>query len=120
MIIQTVDLSDFRRAFRDHGRSDQFSHEALELLFDHFDQTSDDIGEPWELDVIAICCDFSEYDSAREAAEEQGWDCDVDPEDFEDDAEGYQEAVDEAAVDWLQDRTTVLELDDGGVVIQAF
>ena len=63
----TVSLHDFREAFRSCGRADQFSHEALEVLFDYLEQYEDDMGEELELDVIALCCDFSE-DTAQDIA----------------------------------------------------
>lgn len=62
MITQTVDESMFVAAFDEMGRGDNFSVAARRALFDHFDEMSDDIGEAFQLDVIAICCDFSEYD----------------------------------------------------------
>lgn len=56
---QTVYLSDFRDSFK-RIRPDNFSYEGLGLLFDYFEQLEDDTGEEIELDVIAICCDYSE------------------------------------------------------------
>jgi hypothetical protein len=55
-IIQTIDnASQFRDQFRQCGRGDQFTYEALGLLFDYLN----DCGEEIELDVIAICCDYT-------------------------------------------------------------
>jgi len=59
-IIQTVDFSIFDQAFRDYNRQDNFSRVALREIFEMLDSVSDDTGENIELDVIAICCDFSE------------------------------------------------------------
>ena len=109
-IIETVTESSFRDAFR-RIRPDQFSREALRALYDYLDQYSDDTREPIELDVIAICCDWAEYDSALEAAGEHGYEPDTDDDDEQ------QEA---AALAWLQDQTTVLDLDADGVVIVSF
>jgi hypothetical protein len=53
---QTITKSDFRNAFHYMGRDNQFSYEALDLLFDYLDYAD------YELDVIAICCDFNEAD----------------------------------------------------------
>ena len=53
---QTIGLSQFRDAFYNMNRKDNFSYEGLELLFDYFEE----LDENMELDVIAICCDFSE------------------------------------------------------------
>jgi hypothetical protein len=57
----TIDTaSSFRDEFRACGRADQFSYEALGLLFDYLEQYESDTGEMMELDVVSICCDFSE------------------------------------------------------------
>jgi len=50
----------FMEAFKDMNRMDNFSPEALRKLFAFFEELEDATGEPMELDVIAICCDFSE------------------------------------------------------------
>ena len=55
-MIQTINLHDFRQAFHNMGRGEQFSYEALELIYDFFEDCDPD----WDLDVIAICCDFEE------------------------------------------------------------
>jgi hypothetical protein len=58
---QTVNtVSNFRDEFRACGRADQFSYEALGLLFEYFEAYEMDTGEEIELDVVSICCDFSE------------------------------------------------------------
>jgi hypothetical protein len=56
----TVNLYDFRQAFADCGRADQFSYEGLEILFDYLEQYEEDTGEEIDLDVIALCCDYAE------------------------------------------------------------
>jgi antirestriction protein len=53
---QTVYLDDFRQAFHNMDRGNQFSYEGLELLYDYLEECDEDM----ELDVIALCCDFSE------------------------------------------------------------
>ena len=58
---QTVNTaSNFRDEFRACGRADQFSYDALGILFDYLEAYEMDTGEEIELDVVAICCDFSE------------------------------------------------------------
>ena len=64
-IVQSINsVHQFREAFRLAGRMDQFSYEGLEVLFDYLDNLSEDIGEPVELDVAALCCDY--YESSIE------------------------------------------------------
>jgi len=61
---KTIDVNGFRQAFEDMGRREQFSYEALQVLFDYYDEDED-----IELDVIALCCDWTEYDSLKEIQE---------------------------------------------------
>ena len=97
MIISNVSTYDFHNAFN-AMRPDDFSYDALEALYTYLDDLSDDIGEPLELDVIAICCDFAEYTTVAEALA----------------------AYSLESLDDLYDNTLVLELANGGLVIQQF
>jgi hypothetical protein len=65
MIISTVSRNDFFTAFHNMGRSNQFSYNAKDLLYNFLEDYSDSIGEPVELDIIALCCDFSEEEPAE-------------------------------------------------------
>lgn len=78
MLFERVTESSFIQAFEDMGREGNFSTEALKEIYEYLENLSEDIGEPVELDVIAICCEFSEI-TFDEVLEEQG-------EDDEDDA----------------------------------
>jgi hypothetical protein len=62
-IVETVNESLFISRFEDYGRDKDFSRAGLQTLYEYLDEISEDCGEPLELDVIAICCDYSEYDS---------------------------------------------------------
>ena len=55
----SVNLYQFREAFRTMARNN-FSYEGLEVLFDYLEAYEDDTGEEIELDVIAMCCDYTE------------------------------------------------------------
>lgn len=57
---QTINKDQFRHAFQNMGRGEQFSYEALGLLFDYIEMIESETGEQIELDVIALCCDYSE------------------------------------------------------------
>ena len=56
----TVSRYDFERAFIDADRKENFSYEGLNALFDYFEDYEESTGEEIELDVIAICCEYSE------------------------------------------------------------
>lgn len=60
-IVQTIDtFSQFQDAFDKIGRQNNFSYEGLEVLFDYLEEISNDLEEPIEIDVIALCCEYSE------------------------------------------------------------
>ena len=102
---QDVNKSQFADAFRSAGRQDQFSHAGLNALFDYLENLGDDIGEEIELDVIALCCEYSEHKSALDAAADYSFDVDGENE--------------ETAMQFLRDNATVIEF-DGGIIIQNF
>ena len=79
-IKQTVTESDFRDAFQ-AIRPDNFTYEGLGALYEYLESMSEQMGEAFELDVIALCCDFTEY-SEDEAREEFNIDPDI--EDWQD------------------------------------
>jgi len=106
---QTVTESMFGDSFR-AIRPDNFSHEALGALWGYYQQAEEDTGEEMELDVIAICCDWTEYDSIEEAAEAYGWE-------REEPADERSDINDRKALEFLTDETTVLELDNGHVIV---
>lgn len=85
---QTVSRNEFIDAFRAYDRMDNFSIQGLDALFEYFEQWEAETGEEIELDVIAICCDFSE-----DATESIAKSYDIDLEDMDD--EEKKEAVEE-------------------------
>ena len=114
----TVTSAMFADAFRRMGREDQFSREALEALFEYIENYEEDTGSSVELDVVGLCCEFTEYTTAVEAASDYGFTTELEAEDYED-VESYEDAKEEEALEWLQDRTEVISF-DGGLIIQNF
>ena len=107
-MIQTINLSDFRAAFHNMGRKDQFSYEGLELIFDYITEYEDSTGDQQELDVIAICCDWAEYAPADI----------IDQYDTDIDTEGKSEEEIAAAVfEWLNDETIVAGTTSAGDLV---
>ena len=61
---QSINIYDFQEAFR--LRPNNFSNDGLRALFEYLEYLEEDIGEEFELDVIAICCEYTEYESLEE------------------------------------------------------
>ena len=82
------------------GRGEQFSYVGLLALYDYLEQLGDDTGEEMELDVIALCCEYAEYDSLAEFREDYG--------------EEYN------TMDNIEYKTTVIMIDDESFIIRQF
>jgi hypothetical protein len=53
----------------------QFSYYGLKALFEYFEELEDSTGETMDFDMIAICCEFTEYDSLKEYNDDYGKEC---------------------------------------------
>ncbi len=103
---QTIGQSQFIDAFNAYDRYEQFGYDALCSLFDYMEQLEEDTGEEMELDVIALCCDYS-VDSVADIASNYSIDID-----------GLDEDESRAAVlEYLQDNTTVVDEDCNGQIL---
>ena len=70
---QTINFNDFRDAFRAYDRMENFSYEGARVLFDYLEELEEDTGEEIELDVIDLCCNYSEA-TWEEIADDYGID----------------------------------------------
>ena len=61
----TVSQTDFVDAFK-KMRPSNFSYEGLIALYDYLENFEEDTDKEIELDVIAFCCDYSEWDNLEE------------------------------------------------------
>lgn len=60
-IIKTISAWEFADEI-----AGDFTYEAARLLYDYYSEVSDNIGEPIELDRIAIRCEWHEYDDDKD------------------------------------------------------
>lgn len=104
MLVKTVSFSDFVEEFKNYGREDQFSYEGKKALYDYLNDLSEDMGEPIELDIIGICCDFTEYSNLEEFNNNYSYTIGEDIDDIED----------------IRDYTTVIPIDSQSFIIQNF
>ena len=102
---QTINLSQFRNEFNSI-RPNNFSYEGLEILFDYLEEMEPDL----DLDVIALCCDYSEstIDNLIQ--------------DYDIDFDGVApDEVDATVLDYINDRSIVLGVCfDGSIVYLNF
>jgi|TARA_R110002012_G_scaffold253333_1_gene432398 hypothetical protein len=99
-MINTINESDFTTAFHKMGRGNNFTYEGLIALYDYLEQYEEDTGTQIELDVIALCCEYVEYEDLEE---------------FQGDYSGEYESIED-----IEQATTVIMIDDDSFIIQAF
>lgn len=109
---QEISVYDFERAFKDMNR-DYYSYEGYKALFDYYDEI-----EGFELDVIAICCEVSEYDK-EELLNDYKYLLDSDDH-KEYYGEDWEEYYTHDLVKELQNHTTVVTLDNGSYLVWSF
>lgn len=92
---KSVNFSQFCDAFHDCNRNDNFSYDGKRVLFDFIEEWEEKTGQPIELDVIALCCEYSEM-TWKEVAGAYSIDLsDCDPEDEEEKKEAVREYLHE-------------------------
>ena len=98
-MFQSVNFSEFTDAFQ--IRKDNFTYEGKRALFDYLERLEKDCGEPIELDVIALCCEYSEYENLKEFQENYSSD------DFK-------------TIEDIENNTTVIKVTEDLFIIQNF
>lgn len=76
MLVKIVSFYDFLNEFEKFDRGDSFSYQGKKALYDYLYELGEDIGEPIELDIIAICSDFTEYACLEEFNDDYGYSID--------------------------------------------
>ena len=64
-MIQTINFSQFCDAFSE-DRKNTYTYEGKRALFDYLEQYEEETGTPVELDIFALCCDYTEYDNLKD------------------------------------------------------
>ena len=66
-MIEHVNEYTFRERFMGSDTyKHNFSFEGLHALFEYIEALEDDCDEVIEFDMVALCCEFSEYDSLED------------------------------------------------------
>lgn len=108
---QSVTFNDFCDAFRAYKRYDSFGYDGLRVIFDYLESYEQDTGEEIELDVIAICCDYTS-EHYKDIADNYKIDLT--------DADGDADEEKQIVLDYLNDNTMVLGETDCEIVYQCF
>ena len=97
----TVSKSEFRDAFVSMNRGEQFTYDGLGALYDFIEEIDEGCDTETELDVIALCCEFTEYENIEEFHKT------YDKDDY-------------PTMEKIQDNTLLIKIDDDSFIIADF
>ena len=119
-MITTISKSEFIDTFKKSDTyKDNFTRDGLIALFDYLEEYEEATGEEMNFDMVAICCDYTEFATAWDAMEQYQPD-DIPVEGDEgDDLTEVMEKNEAEALRWLEDRTEVIKFDTG-IIIRDF
>lgn len=113
---KTIDFYDFNEAFIDYRRTDNFSYAGRKALFEYLEEYEQDIGEEIELDVIALCCEYSEFNSLANFNENYPDILDTDTCNLK----NLDKYDIEICLDVIREHTTVIVIDGEQFIIRIF
>jgi hypothetical protein len=106
MIKQTVNFNMFLDSFGDSYKNN-FTYEGKRALFDYLEQLSEETGEDIELDTIALCCEYSEYNSASDCIHDCGYNI----------GQNFRGKISESkSLEYLKNNTQVIKFDKGIII----
>lgn len=77
LVTAILGVRNFISYFEEYGREWQFSEEGFKRLYDYLEDLSSSLGEDLVIDVIGLCCDYSEctIEQFREEFDAEPEDC---------------------------------------------
>lgn len=115
---RTINEHEFADAFTEMNRQDNFSYEGLKALYDYLTELEDDTGIEIELDVIAICCEYCEYEDIYKYLD--NYNTDIDRNDYNMNEDIEREMFEEEVKKEIQEKTTFIDIDGTSFIIQAY
>ena len=93
-------MYEFERAFINMDRGEQFSYNGLKALYEYLEEYEDATGTELDLDVLAFCCEYAEYDTLKDFQADYG--------------EEYE------SLEAISNETTLIIINDESFIIQQF
>lgn len=115
MIVKTItdDYYFWNWLKKSDSYNNNFSLEGAKALQAYLEQLSDELDETIEFDPIAWCVEYTEYASVAQAyAEHYGDDSDL--------PEEQRRTQAAQQLEYFTDNTSVIELDNGGIIVRDF
>lgn len=109
-LFMRMDAEDLQNQFDAYNRGDQFSREGVRQLFTYLDDMAENDDRNIELDVIALCCEYTESTTA-DVIQDYGIELPDHGQYFYEgnhDNDGYEAAKEENVRDYLEQNTHLI------------
>ena len=63
---ESITCNQFVDRFKEMNRENNFSYEGKLALFEYIEQYEEDCDQEIEFDLIALCCEYTEYEDLKE------------------------------------------------------
>ena len=111
-----VNFSQFYDAFKNSSYKNNFSYDGLRALYDYLIDYEENTGTEIELDVVALCCDYTEYEDIYDVIDAYSLQLDLNDIDLNDlETEDLENIKNQ-----LEDLTTIIEVENDKIIIQNF
>jgi len=111
-IVRRINEANFEEAFARMDR-DCYSHEGYKYLYDFYEEISQAQEKDVELDVVAVCCDWNEYENFSRLDDDYHYL--IDREDGESDKDYQKRLIAE-----LEGKTIFVKLSNGHFLLHVF
>ncbi len=102
---EEITFNMFCDRFRDMNRNDNFSYDGKRALFDYLESYEEDADTKIELDIIALCCEYTEYENIKEYLE--NYNAGIEKEEDEEEEDFNKRVLEE-----IQEKTTLIQIEN--------
>lgn len=111
-----VTFSMFYDEFQKSSYKNNFSYDGLRALYDYLIDLEQNTETEIELDVVALCCEYTEYEDISDVIEAYSLELDLEGLDLNDlEPEDLENIKNQ-----LEDLTTIIDVENDKIIIQNF
>jgi hypothetical protein len=115
MKISNIGFCSFCDGFSETYKNN-FSYEGKKALYDYLIEYEDSTNTEIEMDIVAFCCEFNEFENIEEYMGEYDYTTKIKKEDYQND-EDFKKAV----FEYIEEKTTLIKIPNSdGFIIQTY
>jgi hypothetical protein len=113
VIIKEVSENEFISEFKGSQYKNNYTTKGLRALYSHLYDLSDDLVGDFHFDLVAIACDYDEYENIEEYL--RNYNSNIERKDYENYLDYKHEVLEE-----IEANTTLIKIDDNSFIVQLY